>query len=143
MKLYIKLLLTGVVSGFLLGVILKGIQSITGKKVYTLLLNVDYIPIVNERDMCETVEFLLHVLVSVALVFILYYVLSKLSLQFQVNYYVIINTVIGLILFFTTSFSERTPDVTDLAAMVYWIGGHIIYGAVVGVLIKFLPQGNL
>ena len=35
----------GIFSGILLGLLMKFIQSVTNVKVYTLLLNVDFIPI--------------------------------------------------------------------------------------------------
>ena len=37
----------------------------TGYKVYTLLLNIDYIPILNEFKFPEVVEVIFHLIVSV------------------------------------------------------------------------------
>ncbi|MFP3786948.1 hypothetical protein, partial [Burkholderia sp. SIMBA_024] len=41
---WISGILTGILSGVVLGFFLKTIQFYTGEKVYTLLLNIDFVP---------------------------------------------------------------------------------------------------
>src|SRR5699024_1434212 len=48
MKRFSKLLGIGIISGLILGSMLGIIQRFTNKKVYLLLMNVDYIPIVKD-----------------------------------------------------------------------------------------------
>lgn len=131
-----RLILIGVSSSLVLGALLKTIQIITGKKVYVLLLNVDYFPILKDIQLSDFVEFLLHVLVSIILVFILYDGLKRINNQARVSYYVAINGCIGAFLYITTSFSERTPEFLDIPAFSYWVVAHLIYGATVGLFIR-------
>ncbi|WP_010531483.1 hypothetical protein [Lentibacillus jeotgali] len=77
MKLVIRLLFAGIIAGTILEVMLKGIDVFTGKKVYALLLNVDYIPVMRKWQMTEVQAFLLHLGVSVVIVFGLYFLLKR------------------------------------------------------------------
>ena len=52
MKL-LKGLWIGFWSGLILGLLLKWIQSVTGEQVYTLLLNVDFIPLIGDVQWSE------------------------------------------------------------------------------------------
>lgn len=132
MKVCIKLIVPGVLAAFVLGGFLKIVEQITGETVYVLLLNVDYFPIIKDWEMNEILDFSLHVFVSIGLVIILYWVFNRLGVSRNIYPYVIANLMIGFTLFFTTAFSNRTPDILDVAAFTYWIVGHLIYGVVVG-----------
>ncbi|MGM8211502.1 hypothetical protein ACLIBH_01785 [Virgibacillus sp. W0430] len=140
MRIVFKLMLIGIGTGFLLGAILKGVQFITGKYVYTLLLNVDYIPIIRAWEMSEAAEFSLHLIVSIVLVNVLYFLFRKLNRHAHVSDYVVTNGLIGLLLYFTTALSDRTPHVLDGVSILYWVIAHIVYGAAVGVSIRYLVR---
>lgn len=131
-----RLTLIGIVSGGIFGLLLKVIEQLTGKRVYTLLLNVDYFPLLKDWELNEVVEFSLHIAVSIVVVWILYVGLKKIGYEYRISLYIWANVLIGGLLYFTTTFSERTPELTDMVAFTYWIGGHIIFGALVGILIK-------
>lgn len=131
-----RLILIGIVAGGIFGLLLKGIQQLNGKRVYTLLLNVDYFPLLKDWELNEVVEFLLHIAVSIIVVWILYVGLRKIGYEQRISPYIWINILIGGLLYFTTTFSERTPELTDMVAFIYWLGGHIIFGALVGILVK-------
>lgn len=62
-----RMLGSGLAAGSLLGIYLKFIEHFTSFNVYTLLLNVDYIPGLNRLELPEWVEFLLHLAISVLL----------------------------------------------------------------------------
>ena len=64
--------LYGLVSGLFLAALLKIVEYITHFKVYTLLLNVDYIPYINTFIFPELVEVGFHLIVSIALAICLY-----------------------------------------------------------------------
>ena len=129
----------GIVTGIFLAIFLKIVQSITGDKVYTLLLNVDYIPIVKEYQFPEVIEVFFHLIVSVVLCIILVILYDK-SKGFIRNHVILfsllVNVAIGLLLYPTTSLSDRTPSVTSLASLCWWLAGHALYGIFVGVLIN-------
>lgn len=133
----------GIVTGILLAIVLKMVQSITGDKVYTLLLNVDYIPIVKEYQFPEVIEVFFHLIVSVVLCIILVILYDK-SRGFIRNHAILfpllVNVAIGLLLYPTTSFSDRTPSVTNIISLLWWVAGHALYGFVVGVLINRKPK---
>lgn len=134
----------GIVTGILLAIVLKMVQAITGDKVYTLLLNVDYIPIVKEYQFPEVIEVFFHLVVSVVLCIILVILYDK-SRGFIRNHAILfillVNVAIGFLLYPTTSFSDRTPSVTNIISLLWWVAGHALYGFVVGVLINRKPKG--
>ncbi|MCM3398769.1 MULTISPECIES: hypothetical protein [Oceanobacillus] len=138
MKRLCNLISSGIISGLVLGIFLKMVELFTGKAVYVLLLNVDYIPIIKEWNMHEAIEFGLHLIVSIILVLCIYFLLERWKLQNQMLPYIIVNVLIGCILYFTTQLSERTPDLMDRTAFLFWAVGHLIYGVVVWLLIQLL-----
>lgn len=54
-------------SGIILGFFLKALQGLTDIKVYTLLLNVDFIAYIGDIIWPEWIQFLFHLLVSLAI----------------------------------------------------------------------------
>lgn len=128
MKRILHLFWIGIVTGTIFGLLLKGIQAISGKKVYTLLLNVDYIPWFRDRVFHEFVEFSFHLIISIVVVFVLYWLFKKTHMENRIMPYVFANGFIAFMLFTTTALSDRTPDVLDAQAFGFWLVGHIIYG---------------
>lgn len=136
MKRLLHLLWIGIVTGIAFGFVLKGLQAMTGKKVYTLLLNVDYIPWFRDRVFNELEEFSFHVIISVIVVFVFYWLLKKMRLSHKIIPYMFVNGLIGAMMFTTTSFSMKTPDVLDGEAFGLWLIAHVIYGFFVGICIQ-------
>jgi hypothetical protein len=122
----------GTVAGILLGLFFKAIQFTTGLKVYTLLLNVDYIPILNRFTFPESIEFGFHLIVSI----ILGILIMKFLKPNQHNWIMMIGIVIGILLFPTTALSSRTPAISDYPALIYWLVGHTFYGIILMLLLK-------
>ena len=114
-----RLILIAIISGGIFGLFLRAIQQFTGKKVYTLLMNIDYFPILKDLKLSEIVEFSLHILVSITVVIVLYYGLRKVGHEQRVSTYIWLNVLIGGLLYLTTTFSERTPELTDMIAFSY------------------------
>lgn len=133
MKLLIRLPVAGILAGVVLGLLLKGIEILTDKKVYTLLLNVDYIPWLSNLPINEIQEFALHIIVSVCIVSSLYFVLRR--TRAPIPLFVLGAVIIGGLYFPLTMLSHRTPDVTDAAALVYWLLAHAGYGLASGNMI--------
>ncbi|MBT2687473.1 hypothetical protein J7I93_04670 [Bacillus sp. ISL-47] len=129
----------GLISGIFLGLFFKVIESITRIKVYTLLLNVDYIPILNSYRFPEIVEFLFHLIISVLLAVILFHLIEKFQWTGKQIIFrsVSISIIIGLLLYPTTALSDRTPEMTSAAAIIFWLSGHLLYG---GMLAAFLRK---
>ncbi|MDW0109510.1 hypothetical protein [Sporosarcina aquimarina] len=142
MKLSIRSLalssLYGLAGGFILTFLFKWIEFATGKKVYTFLLNVDYIPIIGTIAFPEWIEIVFHLVVSVA-VAIGFYVMYRLRPSWKLRAIRIctaVSILIGIALFPTTALSERTPELTDGIALLYWLIGHALFGAILGIFFK-------
>lgn len=118
---------------------LKLVQSITSLKVYTLLLNVDYVPILKNIDLNETVEFGLHMVISIMLAFgVNFYITRKDFQKETIHRFVIrVSLIVGLLLFPTTLLSERTPPITSAYAFLFWMAGHWIYGFVLARVLSY------
>ncbi|MCM3772000.1 hypothetical protein M3225_16145 [Priestia aryabhattai] len=69
----------GILSGSILGLCLKWIEWLTGKQVYTLLLNVDFIPIIDPIQWPEWVEFVFHLFIAVVIGIVFVYIVDKLN----------------------------------------------------------------
>ena len=131
-----RILLVGLVSGLVLNYYFKFIEWLTGDKVYTLLLNVDYFPILKNYTFPEWIEISFHMVVSFALAFIYAWLWKRWNKPFL--YTVLTALLIGLIIYPTTGFSDRTPEVTDLSALAWWQTGHLLYGWLVAWLLQRL-----
>ncbi len=118
---------------------LRIIQSITNLKVYTLLLNVDYVPILKDMHLPEIVEFGLHLVISVILAFGVNLYIFKEELQKEKipGFVIKIGLVVGLLLYPTTLLSDKTPEITSSFSLLFWMAGHGLYGAVLGKLLVY------
>ncbi len=128
-------IIAGMISGLFLALIMKFIEHFTAVKVYTLLLNIDYIPVLKNYSFSESVEVILHLIVSICLAIILYFLIVKLQLKKAkviIFFSVICCFFVGVLLYPTTAFSNRTPPLNSLIAISYWITCHTLYGYVVG-----------
>lgn len=131
-------------SGVVLGLFLKLIQSITKLKVYTLLLNVDYIPTLKNLILPEIVEFGLHLMISVVLAFGVNFYITRREFKkgTVISFVVKVSLLIGLLLFPTTILSERTPSITNAYAFLVWMVGHWIYGFVLVRILSIKTGGR-
>ncbi|MEC5424368.1 hypothetical protein QGM71_12785 [Virgibacillus sp. C22-A2] len=136
MKIVFKLVTSGILSGLVLGVFLKVVEEVSEKTVYTLLLNIDYFPIIQYWKLSETVEFTLHIIVSVLFAAVLYFLFKQRNIHKKISAYIVGSIFVGGLLYLTTAFSDRTPVLTDSAAFIYWMVGHLIYGVIVGCLLS-------
>lgn len=132
----LSLAFIGIISGLYLGAFLWVVQIITTINVYTLLINVDYIPVLKDWNMHPITELVLHIIISVIVVFVLYAIFKRWGMQYRILPYVLANGVIGVLLYGTTAFSTRTPEVLDYFAIFYWILGHLLYGLIVGIFLQ-------
>ncbi|MBY6052299.1 hypothetical protein [Cytobacillus firmus] len=141
-KLWIRGTFTGLLSGTFLGLFLKIIEISTGIKVYTLLLNVDYFPILKNYHFPELVEFGFHLIISVLVAISLLLIIKKYCWN---RIHIIVRTLfitfsIGFLLYPTTGLSDRTPELTSLPALFFWLLGHLLYGLLLSLL--FIKKGN-
>lgn len=136
-----KVSIIGIVAALLLALFFKVVEERTSHKVYTLLLNIDYIPVLNTVQFPEIVEVGFHIIISVVVcLFLFLFIRFKKITQSRkiIRFCVVVNVLIAILYYPTTLLSERTPAFTNLWAFVFWIIGHIGYGWIVGVLLTKL-----
>ncbi|WP_339292504.1 hypothetical protein MKY48_06105 [Paenibacillus sp. FSL W8-0187] len=127
----------GITTGILLGLFLKIVEHFTSLKVYTLLLNIDYVPVLNELKLSEIIEFALHLIISVLLSIALAVFLKQKNWTRwrSLSWVSLVCLAVGLLLYLTTILSDRTPELSDLAALLFWLAGHLLYGIALGWLL--------
>ncbi|MEK4053168.1 hypothetical protein MHB84_05915 [Paenibacillus sp. FSL F4-0087] len=123
-------ILTGLTSGMVLGFFLKAIQTYTGEKVYTLLLNIDFVPWL-PPTLPEYIEFMLHLIVSI--IFGIFYTWWIQRSGYPIAKGVLIGIISSLLYIPLSQLSSRVPDLYDINAILYWLAGHLLFGVVVGV----------
>ncbi|MBN8191610.1 hypothetical protein JI667_05540 [Bacillus sp. NTK074B] len=120
----------GLISGTLLGLFLRGMQTLTGIKVYVLLLNVDFIPMFTSKSLPEWLEFSFHLAISCVIGTIFVYILEKQNVTKKGSW------ILSLILSFPTLFLyfplsylavKDVPGLFDSTAILIWAVGHILY----------------
>lgn len=133
-------------SGLLLGLLLKWIQRVTGEQVYTLLLNVDFIPFVGKINWSEPVEFAFHLAISLLISIAYVYLAKRRNYSFgQLTLLSLVLCIPTFILFFPlSSLAIRTdvPALTDVGAYLYWILAHLTYALTLPVLYKTFEREN-
>lgn len=129
-----KAAFAGIVSGIFLGLIMKLVEYITGLKVYTLLLNVDYVPVLRNYEITELGEFALHLVISIILAIAIQEYLQKKEWDTskKKRFITLLSIAVGVILYPTTMLSERTPEFTNTYSFLTWIIAHTLYGKVLG-----------
>ena len=130
------------IAGIFLGLFMKWLQNVTGYKVYTLLMNVDYIPILKEYIFPAWVEFTFHLIIAVMLAYVIVWIAwkkhytSKQLIWFTIG----VNSMIAIALYPTTALSNRTPALFSFPSFGLWLVAHIAYGIVLGTLLaRLLP----
>lgn len=126
----LEVLIIGVLTSFVLGFFLKLLELITNLKVYTLLLNIDFIPVLGDINLPEWIEFSFHIIVSIILAFIFNYLILKNKWNWQgILFHVSLgNMLIGLLIYPITLLSDRTPPLFSIFALNFWLVGNLIYG---------------
>lgn len=126
--------LTGFISGSIMGVAMKGLEAVFSKKIYILLLNVDFIPFIGNRNLPELVEFLFHVLIAVFIGIIFAWLMEK-KANSKTSPYIcsLLLTLPTVFLYFplTILAKKDTPPVDDLISFSLWTIGHILFAILI------------
>lgn len=131
-----RLTTIGVVSGFVLASFLMIIHILTGNQAYILLFNVDYIPVLKDIWSQPGIGIVFHFVFCVISVVALFYVLCLWHLEKRWFMYVLVYVFGSGGLFFLTALSNLAPDAGDFGSWLYWTSAHLVYGIIVGLLIK-------
>ena len=128
---------SGIISGLIMAGFLRVVESMTQIKVYTLLLNVDYIPIAKLATGIEWLELSMHMVIAVAISwFIANVFIPRIATRERaIASIVVFSLFIGVVLFPSTLMSDRTPSFSDGEAWMWWLSAHLLYGWVLGLLL--------
>lgn len=122
----------GIFSGILLGLLMKLIQSVTNVKIYTLLLNVDFIPLIGNIQWPESIEFLFHVLISIIIAFVFVVIAERLHIEdslpkLWVLSFLLCLPTLGLYFILSALAIKEVPEWNDWRAFGYWSIAHLFY----------------
>jgi len=136
-------LVTGLISGTVLGLFLKLVETLTKLKVYTLLLNIDFIYI---GYIPEILEFIIHLAVSVIIGIIFVFFTHSLKL-IQMKQQVLLSCFLTLptvFLYFplTILSIKETPDILDFTAILWWTLGHLLYALILPIPLRFFSKST-
>lgn len=133
-------LASGLISGTILGVLLKAMQALTGAQVYRLLLNVDFIPYIQGEKWSESEEFTLHLIFSVFLAAVCSWAVFRFKARsLSGRLWVCLAFVIpAALLYFPLSILSAVPLTRpdDPAAFSLWAFAHFIYTCTLALIIK-------
>ncbi|WKA49865.1 hypothetical protein QWY22_13245 [Planococcus liqunii] len=145
MKL-LKGLWIGFWSGLLLGILLKWIQAVTGEQVYTLLLNVDFIPLIGGINWSEPVEFAFHLVISLLISIVYVYLAKRRPYTFgQLVLFSLAMCIPFFLLYFplaALAVRRDVPALTDSGAILYWMFAHLTYALALPILYKTFERKN-
>lgn len=133
-------------SGLILGLLLKWIQAVTGEQVYTLLLNVDFIPVIGDVQWSEITEFIFHMMIALIIGVVFVYIAKRRNYSF--GQLVIISLLMSApfpFLYFVLSWlavDANVPAVTNWGAFLYWIFAHLTYALLLPILYKTFERKN-
>ncbi|MDQ1911664.1 hypothetical protein RAC89_14765 [Paenibacillus sp. GD4] len=121
----------GLAAGVVLGLFLRTVQQLTGSQVYTLLLNIDFLPVADALGLLvlpEWFEFTLHLIVSLLLGIV--YVGLVLGSRSPWTWGWLLGLLPSLLYIPLTQLSDRVPDLYDAQAIGWWLAGHFLYSLV-------------
>lgn len=132
----LRLSLVATLSGVVLGFFLKWIEATTGILVYTLLLNIDFVPVLGTINWGEFGEFIFHLFFSFALTYVYFWVIRRAK---RLSHYLLISLAITTPTIFlyvplVLLAKKQVPQLTDVDAISYWVAGHILYSLTLGIL---------
>jgi hypothetical protein len=122
----------GTTSGIVLGMYMWYVELVTGKKIYTLLMNVDFIPVIGNIEWPIIMEWFFHMVISWAIGVLYAYVFMHRRLRDTNRNRWLLS--IGLTAGAATTYVpltilaiKATPSLTDEIAILYWLIGHVLY----------------
>ena len=139
--------LTGFISGLIMGLTMKFLESVFSRKIYLLLLNIDFFPFLENRDFPEIAEFLLHVLTAVLIGIIFAWLLERKANKESYRPYLwsFLLTLPTVFLYFplTILAKKDTPPVDDPVSFILWTIGHILFAILLPIFYfpKTKPRG--
>lgn len=124
-------LFIGTTSGLVLGLYMWFVEQVTGKRIYTLLMNVDFIPILGEIDWPIFMEWLFHLIISWIIGILFAYAFTYQLKNTNRSRWLSASILSGIAAItyvpLTILAIKETPALTDGVAIFYWLMGHVLY----------------
>ena len=135
----------GIASGTLLGLLMKLVEEMAGILVYTLLLNIDFIPFLSRFRFTEPVEFLFHLLVSIAISYLFIQFAKRMGSGASISRLMAASIVlclptIGFYFILGTLAIKKVPAWNDWGAFLYWLLSHTVYACSLPFLYRFATK---
>lgn len=128
-----------------MGLFIKALEILSGKKIYVLLLNVDFIPGLNNANLSELAEFSLHLIVAVLIGIMFSYIVEHFHLFDKRRQYLLAIgiTFPTILLYFplTILAIKETPAPTDVIAILLWSIGHLAFAVFLPIFYKNKQKG--
>lgn len=132
----LKAILLGGISGLVLGLLFKWIETMMNIKIYTLLLNIDFMPLIGKIHWGEPLEFVFHTLFSCIISYIYILIIEVKKVRYLKNYlfWALIVTIPTIPLYFPLSnlAIKDVPANNNFCSVLFWTIGHIIYALILG-----------
>jgi hypothetical protein len=126
--MFVRILLIGSIAGLILSGWMFLWQQLTDIRVYTLLMNVDFIPVLNQVEWDQLMLNLFHLFISWAIVPV--YILVKRKLP--VNKWLIgliMSAAVACVYFPLVALAVKpVPSFGNGYALLIWYTGHLLYG---------------
>lgn len=126
-----------------MGVFIKALEILSGKKIYVLLLNVDFIPGFKNANLSELAEFFLHLIVAVMIGIMFAFIVERFQLFDKRRQYLVAIGITSptILLYFplTILAIKETPAPTDVIAILLWSIGHLAFAVFLPIFYK--PKG--
>ncbi|WP_421384382.1 hypothetical protein ACOJQI_07055 [Bacillus salacetis] len=122
------------------------VESLTNQKVYTLLLNIDFVPLLGTIEWPEAIEFFFHLVVSWLLGLTFYYLSCRWGSGFKQRWFLAASlTIPALFMYFPLSVLaiKEVPEVNNWEAFLYWIIAHFLFMLSMVLLYPFLKGEKL
>lgn len=127
-----------------MGLFIKVLEMISGKKIYVLLLNVDFIPGFKDASFSEPTEFAFHLIVAVLIGIMFALIVERFQLQNKKRqfYAAVALTIPTVFLYFplTILAIKETPSVNDATAIFLWSIGHLAFALFLPIFYKTTKQ---
>nr|WP_239534232.1 hypothetical protein [Thalassobacillus pellis] len=108
-------------------------ETVTGKKVYTLLLNVDFLPVIGKVEWPVFIEWLFHMVISWAIGILYAWLILYCCLDDHLHKWLLslgFAALAAATYFPLTLHAEKeTSSVHDWTALLLWLAGHVVYAA--------------
>nr|WP_082892181.1 hypothetical protein [Sutcliffiella horikoshii] len=136
---------TGLISGILMGLFIKALEFLSGKKIYVLLLNIDFIPGFQKASFSELTEFSFHLIIAAVIGIMFAFLMEHFGfVRKRKQYLVAIGITLPTVLLYfplTILAIKETPDPTDVIAIGLWSIGHITFALFLPIFYK-LSKSN-